>query len=493
MTTPIALSALIDESVRLVRGPGDKVGQSDRVHGLALDSRTVQRGFLFAALGGAARHGKDFVPQAIADGATAILLDDDVEIDLPIGVAELRSTDARRAFALMAARFYAPQPETMVAVTGTSGKTSVAAFVRQIFQALGHEAAAMGTLGITRGDGAQAGALTTPDSVSLHKALSALADDGVTHMAIEASSHGLEQRRLDGVALKAAAFTNLGRDHLDYHPTVEDYFLAKARLFDPLLPPGAGAVVWIDGSFGERIAAMARAGGKNLLLCGMGQGDICVETVKPSGYTQTVGFTYLDEQRSIALPLLGLFQVANAMVAAGLAIQTGCDAERVFSALEGLKGAKGRLEFIATSKRGGKIFVDYAHKPGAVEEALKSLRPFADGKLVIVLGAGGDRDRGKRPLMGKAAARYADAVIITDDNPRTEDPATIRQAMLEGAPDALDVGDRGDAIAASIAMLDEGDILLVAGKGHETGQEIHGVKHPFSDHDVIERLISEGA
>lgn len=489
MSHPRALSELIDTTVR--------VGAADRalpIAGLALDSRTVQPGFVFAALGGAARHGKDFIHQAVADGATAILLDEGVEATVPAGVVELRAPDARRSFALMAAKFFAHQPETMVAVTGTSGKTSVAAFVRQIFQTLGHESAAMGTLGITRNDGAESGALTTPDSVSLHRALAGLYDDGVTHMAMEASSHGLEQRRLDGVRLKAAAFTNLGRDHLDYHPTMEDYFKAKSRLFDPLLPDGAGAVVWIDGSYGERMAQLARDRGQSLLLAGMGQGDIAVETVKPSGYSQSVGFTYLGETYSIELPLPGLFQVANALVAAGLAIQAGCDAKAVFAALESLKGARGRLEYIGTGARGGKAFVDYAHKPGAVEEALKSLRPFADGKVVIVLGAGGDRDKGKRPLMGEAAARYADAVIITDDNPRTEDAGTIRAAVMAGAgEEAFEIGDRHDAIAAGLAMLEDGDILLVAGKGHETGQEIHGVKHPFSDHEVIETLLKEGA
>lgn len=488
MTTPRSLADLVDPSVHAVRGTLDAM-----VKGLALDSRKVQRGFVFAALGGAARHGKDYIDQAVSDGASAILLDSDVEANVPDGVIELRADDARRAFALMAAKFYAPQPQTMVAVTGTSGKTSVAAFVRQIFQALGFDAAAMGTLGITRGDGAQAGALTTPDSVSLHQALTALADDGVTHMAMEASSHGLEQRRLDGVVLKAAAFTNLGRDHLDYHPTMEDYFLAKSRLFDPLLPPGAGAVVWVDGSFGERIAQLARSRGNPVLLAGMGQGDICVETVKPSGYSQLVGFTYMGEARSVDLPLPGLFQVANAMVAAGLAIQSGCDADAVFKALGSLKGARGRLEYVGTSAQGGKVFVDYCHKPGAIEEALKALRPFADGRVVIVVGAGGDRDKGKRSLMGQAAARYADGVIVTDDNPRTEDPAVIRAAVMQGAPDALELGDREAAIAAGLAMMEEGDILLVAGKGHETGQEIHGVKHPFSDHEVIERLIGAGA
>ncbi|MEO0382000.1 MAG: UDP-N-acetylmuramoyl-L-alanyl-D-glutamate--2,6-diaminopimelate ligase [Pseudomonadota bacterium] len=489
MTVAHSLSELIDPTVRLVSGSSDQA-----VKGLALDSRKVQPGFVFAALGGAARHGKDFVDQAVIDGASAILLDDGVDAALPEGVTELRAPDARRSFALMAAKFFAPQPEVMVAVTGTSGKTSVAAFVRQIFQTLGFESAAMGTLGITRGDGAEAGALTTPDSVSLHQALTSLADDGVTHMAMEASSHGLEQRRLDGVELKAAAFTNLGRDHLDYHPTMEDYFQAKSRLFDPLLPKGAGAVVWMDGSYGERMADLARHRGHRLLTAGMGQGDIAVETVKPSGYAQTVGFTYLGDARSVELPLPGLFQVANAMVAAGLAIQAGCDADAVFGALASLKGARGRLEYIGTTKRGGKAFVDYAHKPGAVEEALKALRPFANGKVVIVVGAGGDRDKGKRPLMGEAATRYGDAVIVTDDNPRTEDPALIRQAVMAGAgDDAMEIGDRHDAIAAGLAMLEEGDILLVAGKGHETGQEIHGVKHPFSDHDVIREILGEGA
>ncbi len=487
MSVPRPLSELIDASVDVAPDAGGLI-----VKGLALDSRQVQPGFVFAALAGAARHGKDFIQQAVTDGASAVLLDKGVEASVPAGVVELRAADARRAFALMAAAFFAPQPEVMVAVTGTSGKTSVAAFTRQIFAACGYEAAAMGTLGITRGDGAEAGALTTPDSVSLHQALTALADDGVTHMAMEASSHGLEQRRLDGVVLRAAAFTNLGRDHLDYHPTMEDYFLAKSRLFDPLLPPGAGAVVWMDGVYGERMANLARGRGHDLLLAGMGTGDLAVETVKPSGYAQTIGFSFRGDAQTIELPLPGLFQVSNAMVAAGLAIQAGCDPRSVFEALQSLKGARGRLEYIGTTQRGGKAFVDYAHKPGAVEEALKALRPFADGKVVIVMGAGGDRDKGKRELMGAAAARFADAIIVTDDNPRTEDPANIRQSVMLGAPQALEIGDRASAIHAGLAMLDDGDILLVAGKGHETGQEIHGVKHPFSDHDVINARLAEG-
>ncbi|MEM6384023.1 MAG: UDP-N-acetylmuramoyl-L-alanyl-D-glutamate--2,6-diaminopimelate ligase [Pseudomonadota bacterium] len=488
MTGSPRLDALIDKDTEIVSGSGKQA-----VAGLALDSRRVQPGFLFAALKGAARHGKDFIEQAVIDGAAIILLDRDVQVDLPPGVTELRAADARRSFALIASRFFARQPQTIVAVTGTSGKTSTAAFTRQLFQALGHEAAAMGTLGITRNEGAQAGALTTPDSVSLHQALKDLADGGVTHLAMEASSHGLDQRRLDGVALKAAAFTNLGRDHLDYHPTMDEYFAAKARLFDPLLPADGRAVVWLDDAYGERMVQLAQARGQTLLTAGMGRGDLSVQTVKPTGPLQEVSFTFEGTTQSITLPLPGLFQVANAMVAAGLAISAGCDPLHVFSALEGLKGARGRLEFVGESKRGGRVFVDYAHKPGAVEEALKALRPFTDGQLTIVLGAGGDRDRGKRPLMGAAAADFADAVIITDDNPRTEDPALIRKAVLDGAPDALEIGERGDAIQAGIAMLNAGDILLVAGKGHETGQEIHGVKHPFSDHEVIERLLAEGA
>ncbi|MEM1285833.1 MAG: UDP-N-acetylmuramoyl-L-alanyl-D-glutamate--2,6-diaminopimelate ligase [Pseudomonadota bacterium] len=488
MTVAKALSDLIDPTVQVVSGDAALA-----VKGLALDSRKVQPSFVFAALAGAARHGKDFISQAVTDGASVVLLDEGVDAEVPAGVTVLRAPDARRSFALMAAAFFGRQPETVVAVTGTSGKTSVAAFTRQIFQALGHEAAAMGTLGITRGDGSEAGALTTPDSVSLHEALAGMEAEGVTHLAMEASSHGLEQRRLDGVKLTAAAFTNLGRDHLDYHPTMEDYFNAKARLFDTLVPSGAGAVVWGGGTYGDRIVQVAKDRGMKLILAGMGQGDIAVQTVKTTGYSQAVGFHYLGEERSVDIPLPGLFQVANSMVAAGLAIQAGCDADAVFGVLPSLKGARGRLELIGTSARGGRVFVDYAHKPGAVEEALKALRPFADGRLMIVVGAGGDRDKGKRPLMGEAAARYADAVIVTDDNPRTEDPDLIRKAVLEGAPEALEIGDRADAIQAGIAMLDEGDVLLVAGKGHETGQEIHGVKHPFSDHEVVRDLLQEGA
>ncbi|MEM1287792.1 MAG: UDP-N-acetylmuramoyl-L-alanyl-D-glutamate--2,6-diaminopimelate ligase [Pseudomonadota bacterium] len=463
-----------------------------QIAGLALDSRQVQPGFLFAALSGAARHGREFVGQALEKGAVALLADDGLDLEQAEAVVTVRAPDARRAFSLMAARFFKEQPECVVAITGTSGKTSTAAFVRQIFQRLGHSSAAIGTLGVTRGDGSQAGSLTTPDTVSLHKMLASLAGDGITHLAIEASSHGLEQRRLDGMKLEAAAFTNLGRDHLDYHPTMEDYFQAKSRLFDPVLPPGKSAVVWLDSGYSTRIVDLARARNQRVLTVGMARGDISIDLVRPSGSHQIVGFTFNSQQHTIQLPLPGLFQVANAMMAAALAIQVGLEPNAVFSSLETLKGARGRLENIGTGTNGGTVFIDYCHKPDAVEEALKALRPFADGKVVIVIGAGGDRDTGKRTLMGEAAARYADIVIVTDDNPRSEDPATIRAAVRKGAPGSMEIGDRREAIRAGLNRIEQGDLLLVAGKGHETGQEIKGVKHPFSDHDVVLELLEQG-
>ena len=390
----------------------------------------------------------------------------------------------------MAAKFFPRQPKTIAAVTGTSGKTSVAAFTRQIWTALGHRAASIGTIGIVSPRGETYGSLTTPDPVALHRSLDALAGEGVTHLAIEASSHGLDQYRLDGLRIAAAAFTNITRDHLDYHPTLEAYLAAKLRLFAELVEPGAVAVIDVDHERADAVVAAATARGLKIISVGrQGHGIRLVESVI-DGFTQTLRIEHGGRNFRARLPLVGEFQVENALVAAGLAIATGGDPAAVFPALEHLTGAKGRLELVGTS-RGAPVFIDYAHKPDALAKALEALRPAVRGKLVVVFGAGGDRDRGKRPLMGGVAAAKADRVIVTDDNPRSEDAAAIRAAIMSAAHGAIEIGDRQAAIRSAIADLRPGDVLLIAGKGHETGQIIGDRVTPFSDHEAVAAALKE--
>ncbi|MEM9632206.1 MAG: UDP-N-acetylmuramoyl-L-alanyl-D-glutamate--2,6-diaminopimelate ligase [Pseudomonadota bacterium] len=390
----------------------------------------------------------------------------------------------------MAARFCGAQPDTIVAVTGTAGKTSVAHFVRQIFQAAGHPAASLGTLGTIKPAGESYGGLTTPDPVALHKELAELRVENINHAAMEASSHGLDQHRLDGVQLTAAAFTNLGRDHMDYHPTIEDYLKAKLRLFDELLPEGGTVVVDPDEKYADRVIEVAEQRGQQIFTVGESGKDLKLTGLKPSGAGQDLTLETERGEYKVTLPLIGRFQVSNALIAAGLAIAAGIDTGAVLRSLENLKGAPGRLELAGRTSEGGLVFVDYAHKPDALDNALAALKPFAEGTLSVVVGAGGDRDPGKRELMGEAAARHADLVIITDDNPRSEDPASIRKAVLKGAPGALEIGDRYEAIAEGVRRLKTGDILCVAGKGHETGQIVGDTVIPFSDHEAVTRAIS---
>ncbi|WP_350334959.1 UDP-N-acetylmuramoyl-L-alanyl-D-glutamate--2,6-diaminopimelate ligase [Coralliovum pocilloporae] len=453
------------------------------------DSRVVETGALFAALPGTQVDGMRFVGDAIAAGANCVLAPEIGEV--PSGPTVLRSDDVRRDFALMAARFFAPQPETVVAVTGTSGKTSVASFVRQIWLSAKLKAASVGTLGIVSPNGDVYGGLTTPDPVSLHRSLQSLADDGCTHVALEASSHGIDQRRLDGVSLKAAGFTNLGRDHLDYHETTEAYFDAKARLFDTLLPQDAPAIINVDDSYGQLMAERARAAGHPVQTVGFQGDDIRIKSVAIDGFGQSVNVNAFGQDVSFLLPLVGEFQVSNAILAAGLAIAGGCRIEEAFSALESLKGAPGRLELVGRGPGESLCFVDYAHKPEALDHTLRALKPFTNGRLIVVFGAGGDRDPGKRAIMGGIAEAQADIAIVTDDNPRNEDPALVRRAILDAAPKALEIGDRGKAIRHGVGLLEAGDVLVVAGKGHETGQLIKGVMHPFSDHDELRMALSE--
>jgi len=458
------------------------------IAGLTADSRQVRPGWLFAALPGAKADGAAFVPEALAKGAAAILAAEGARIEAPVPL--LRAREPRRALALMAARFHARQPGTIVAVTGTSGKTSVADFTRQIFAALGRKAASLGTIGLVKPDGSVYGGLTTPDPVTLHETLAGLAGEGVTHLAFEASSHGLDQHRLDGVRLAAAAFTNLGRDHLDYHPSMEAYFAAKLRLFAELLPQGATAVVNADAEHAAEVAAAARGAGRAVLAVGRAGETLTLLSLERDGFAQRLLVRHAGLDHAVRLPLIGEYQAANALLAAGLAVAVGEPGERVLPALEGLAGVRGRLE-IAGRVRGGLVVIDYAHKPDALLAALQALKAFAPGRVSVVFGCGGDRDRGKRPIMGRIAVDNAHHVIVTDDNPRSEDPAAIRAEILAAAPGAREIGDRAEAIRAGIRLLGAGDVLLIAGKGHETGQIVGSRVLPFSDHEAVRAALAE--
>jgi UDP-N-acetylmuramoyl-L-alanyl-D-glutamate--2,6-diaminopimelate ligase len=458
------------------------------ITGIASDSRKLKPGDLFVAVPGTKADGLSFVPQALAAGAVAIMAERAPE-QLSEGIAFVRAANVRRALARAAARFYPRQPEVIAAVTGTSGKTSVAAFTRQIWTALGHDAASVGTIGVVTPKEETYGSLTTPDPIELARTLDRLAEDGITHLAMEASSHGLDQHRLDGVRVTVGAFTNLSRDHMDYHATEEAYLAAKMILFERIVVDGGAAVV-ADGPHAPTVIAAAQARGLRVLTVGaQGEGIRLVESAV-DGFSQTLRLEHAGKQYRVRLPLVGAFQIENALVAAGIAIATGSDPKEVFHALEGLEGAKGRLELIG-QRNGAPIFVDYAHKPDALSKALEALRPYAKRKLVVVFGAGGDRDAGKRPLMGAIAAEKADAVIVTDDNPRSESPAAIRAAILAAAPRASEIGDRGEAIRRAVAALQPGDVLLVAGKGHESGQIVGERVLPFSDHEAVAAALKE--
>jgi UDP-N-acetylmuramoyl-L-alanyl-D-glutamate--2,6-diaminopimelate ligase len=460
--------------------------------GVTADSRAVRRGDVFVAIAGGKTDGLRFVAAAIAAGAAAIVAERTPEAPLPANVAFVRTGNARRALALIAAKLYPRQPRVIAAVTGTSGKTSVTAFTRQIWSALGHRAASIGTIGVVSPSGETYGSLTTPDPVALHRTLDTLAGEGVTHLAVEASSHGLDQYRLDGLRIAAAGFTNITRDHLDYHPSFDAYFAAKLRLFEDLLAPGAAAIVAIDHEHADMVVAAARARGLSITTVGRNGTGIRLVQSAIDGFSQTLQLEHAGKTVQVHLPLVGEFQVENALVAAGLVIATGGDAGATFAALEKLSGAKGRLERVGVS-RGAQIFVDYAHKPDALAKALDALRPYVTGRLVVVFGAGGDRDRGKRPLMGAVAMAKADRVIVTDDNPRSEDAAAIRAAIVAAARGAAEIGDRRDAIRRAIADLRSGDVLLIAGKGHETGQIVGDRVIPFSDHEAVATALKEFA
>ncbi|MEH6950052.1 UDP-N-acetylmuramoyl-L-alanyl-D-glutamate--2,6-diaminopimelate ligase [Nitrobacter sp. NHB1] len=460
------------------------------VAGLAMDSREVKPGDLFFALAGTKTDGARFIDTAIASGAVAVVGD-----HAPAGgrVPFVATPNPRRALALAAAKFYPRQPATIAAVTGTSGKTSVAAFTRQIWLRLGHPAASIGTIGVVAPSRAVYGSVTTPDPIALHRELDQLVGEGVTHLALEASSHGLDQYRLDGVRVRAAGFTNLSRDHMDYHPTVAHYLDTKLRLFRELVDPDGVAVISADHDCSGTVIEAATA--RNLPVMRVGRHGDGVRTgirlvdAAIDGFAQRLILEHAGLERVLRLPLVGEFQIENALVSAGLVIGTGGDADQVFASLEHLEGAKGRLELVG-KRNGAPVFVDYAHKPDALAKALQALRPYASRKLVVVFGAGGDRDAGKRPLMGEIAANNADIVIITDDNPRSENPAAIRSAILAAATGAREIGDRAEAIRAAIADLQPGDALLIAGKGHETGQIVGDRVLPFSDHDAAAAALA---
>ena len=464
------------------RGTGTDV----EVSGVCSNSRRLLPGELFAALPGTAVHGAAFVADACERGAAAVLTDAEgfemarralAGAAVPVMIA----ADPRRTLSIAAARFFGSQPATVAAVTGTNGKTSVSHFLRQIWERLGHSAVNIGTLGIS---GAVAAPLrhTTPDPVTLHRHLGMLAAEAVTHAAVEASSHGLEQRRLDGVSLTAAAYTSFSQDHLDYHGDRGAYFAAKAGLFERILPKGAGAVVNIGANGADSIAEIARTRGQELLLIGSDRrGDLVILDRTYDATGQDVRFIWDRGTRATRLSLIGGFQAENALLAAGLAIACGDPPEEVFAVLELLETVPGRMQFAAKRSNGASVFVDYAHTPDAVRTALTALKPHVRGRIVVVFGAGGDRDRGKRPMMGAAAAKHADAVIVTDDNPRSEDPARIRSEILHASPGAKEIGDRASAILAGVAALEPGDALLVAGKGHESGQVVGDCVYPFND------------
>jgi UDP-N-acetylmuramoyl-L-alanyl-D-glutamate--2,6-diaminopimelate ligase len=457
---------------------------------ITASSRDVVPGAMFVALPGTRTEGAAYIPDAIAAGAQIIVTGIGKGSSVPEGVTLIEVANPRRTLALMAARFAGRQPDVALAVTGTSGKTSVAEFTRQILARVGRKAASLGTLGLVKPDGATYGSLTTPDPVSLHSTLKALAADGVTHIAFEASSHGLDQHRLDGVRLTAAAFTNLGRDHMDYHLSTDDYLAAKLRLFKELLQPGQTAVINADGAHAGDVVAAAEARKLRVLTTGAAGKDLRLASVRREGFSQVLEIDASGRRSTVRLPLIGAYQVENALVAAGLAIAAGEKPDAVLAALEHLDGVPGRLQ-VAGEANGALAIVDYAHKPEALAAALDACRPFVTGKLICVFGCGGDRDAGKRPIMGAISVGKADVTIVTDDNPRTESAAAIRRDILDGAPGAREIGDRAGAIAAAVDMMQPGDVVLVAGKGHETGQIVGEDVVPFSDLDAVADAIAK--
>lgn len=451
--------------------------------GLCLHAKDARPGFLFAALAGSKTHGREFIAQAKANGAIAVLSDrDSRDTIIAHGLTPIIHPEPRVALAKIAARFYAPIPGTILAITGTNGKTSGTVFARQLLTALGHRAASIGTIGIITPDGTDDSALTTPDTIQFHKILQSLAQRGITHAAFEAGSHGLHQHRIDGVAADVAAFTNLTRDHLDYHGTMENYFAAKVLLFERILKSDGTAVLNRDIAYFAPLSTIAHKRHQHVISFGEhATADIRIIAMIPHHDHQQIDLMVRGRTYSFRLPLLGRFQAYNIACAVGMVMGVGESPEGVLAAIPQLRGVPGRMQLAAKAASGAPIFIDYAHTPDAVENVLRSLRPHCAGKLHIVLGCGGDRDAGKRPLMGALAGELADEVIITDDNPRTEDAAKIRAAIIAAVPRAAEIGDRADAIATAIRHLGPKDILVIAGKGHEHGQIVGKTVYPFDD------------
>lgn len=459
------------------------------IAGLTADSRAVKVGFLFAALQGLAAHGRDYLAQARANGAVAVLSGGDLGADP--GVPQVIADNPRRAFALAASRFYPRRPETLVAVTGTNGKSSTVDFLRQIWANAGRRAASLGTLGAIGPGGVIDLGHTTPDPAAVHATLTHLAADGVTHCAMEASSHGLEQHRIDGLCFAAGAFTNLTQDHLDYHGDMTRYRAAKMKLW-PLVREDGVAVINADAGEGEAFERAAKARGLRIVLCGWRaprEDALKIVEIQPRPNAQTMTLCWNGAEDEVELPLIGEFQAINALTAAALALSLGEAPAAVWAGMAKLKPVRGRMEHVGQSRTGGHVFVDYAHTPDGLDVLLRAARPHAPGRIIAVFGCGGDRDADKRPKMGAIAARHADVVIVTDDNPRGEDPAAIRAQILQGAPNASEIDDRAQAIREAVSMLKAGDALMIAGKGHETGQIVKGVTHPFSDQDVARAAL----
>ncbi len=457
------------------------------VTGFAIDHRKVAPGTVFGAFQGLRVNGEDFIPAVVASGAVAVVARPEAQVD---GAVHIADPQPRAAFARLAARYYAPFPPVAVAVTGTNGKTSTVEMTRQLWRMAGHAAASIGTLGVTTADERVTTGLTTPDVVTFLSNAAGLAREGVTHLAFEASSHGLSQYRTEGLPVTAAAFTNLSRDHLDYHRDMDDYFAAKMRLFDEVVATGGMAVIWADDPLSADVAAIARRRGLRVLTVGAGGDTLRLVERIPSLLGQALVVEAEGARHRITMPLIGAYQVANALTAAALVIATGGDVKTVLQHLARLQPVRGRLERAVIAANGAPVYVDYAHTPDAIEAAIAALKPHAPGRLIVLLGAGGDRDPGKRAAMGAVAARAADVVIVTDDNPRTEDPATIRAAVLAGAPGAIEIAGRREAIAAAIGMANGDDIVLLAGKGHEQGQIVGDMVLPFDDVSVAREVAA---
>jgi len=463
------------------------VDDDSEVTGFAIDHRKVTKGNVFGAFKGAVFNGEEFIPAAVEHGAVTVVARREAKVD---GAVHLADEQPRRLFAQMASRYFAPYPETVVAVTGTNGKTSTVEMTRQIWRMLGHRSASIGTLGVTTSDDQVKTGLTTPDIVTFLSNVAGLKRMGISHVAYEASSHGLDQYRAEGVPLAAVAFTNFSRDHLDYHPTMDAYFEAKMRLFDEVIEPGKNAVIWTDDPKSDEVMERAEKRGLKLLTVGRKGEAIRLAKQSPTPLGQTLVLEHGGKKHRLALPLIGAYQASNVMTAAGLVLATGAEWRDVFSAMGRVAPVRGRLERAVISRAGAPVYVDYAHTPDALEAAIQALRPHVEGKLITVFGAGGDRDQGKRAPMGEVATRLSDVVIVTDDNPRSEDPQKIRSDIMAGAAGAIEVAGRKEAIARALEMAGAGDIVLLAGKGHETGQIIGDRVLPFDDALVARECAS---